>query len=240
MLREHWDKWITEDTFVQMVARDVEIIRVPIGDWTLKPYGPYVGCTDGAKDKVQWLLDTAQKYNIKVLLDVHAVKGSQNGYDNSGLANRTEWSDENNFSHWEHALGEWMGEFDMATGKYKTINFDNMVWAQDTIQGILDTWGTHEALYAIEPVNEPWWSSDLDILKGFYKNVKNMMQEQQPRLKFVFHDAFHFDADLWNDLFADDDHENVVVDTHQYFAWGGPHGAITDYCNEYGGNIANA
>ena len=59
VLREHWDTWITEDTFKQMAAREVEIIRVPIGDWTLKAYGPYVGCTDGAKDKVQWVLDTA-------------------------------------------------------------------------------------------------------------------------------------------------------------------------------------
>lgn len=46
-----------------------------------------------------------------------------------------------------------------------------------------------------------------------------MMKEQQPRLKFVFHDSFHFDGNTWNDLFADDDHENVVLDTHQYFAW---------------------
>ena len=76
VLREHWDKWITEDTFVQMAARDIEIVRLPIGDWTLKAYGPYVGCTEGAADKITWLLDTAQKYNIKVLLDVHAVKGS--------------------------------------------------------------------------------------------------------------------------------------------------------------------
>ena len=52
VLREHWDTWITEDTFKQMAAREVEVIRVPIGDWTLKPYGPYIGCTEGAKDKV--------------------------------------------------------------------------------------------------------------------------------------------------------------------------------------------
>jgi len=32
----------------------------------------------------------------------------------------------------------------------------------------------------------------------FYRDVRTMMKEQQPRLKFVFHDAFHFDADLWN------------------------------------------
>ncbi len=61
-----------------------------------------------------------------------------------------------------------------------------------------------------------------------------MMREQKPHLKFVFHDAFHFDASLWNDMFADDDHENVVMDTHAYFAWGGPHGDIGSYCDEYG------
>jgi len=133
VLREHWDTWITEDTFKEMAAREVEVIRVPIGDWTLKAYGPYVGCTDGAKDAVQWLLDTAKTYNMKVLLDVHAVKGSQNGYDNSGLSNRTIWKDENNFSHWEQAVGDWMGTFDMDSWSYPEINQDNLDWAKDTI-----------------------------------------------------------------------------------------------------------
>jgi len=116
-----------------MAAREVEIVRLPIGDWTLKPYGPYVGCTDGAKEKIQWFLDTAEKYGIHVLLDVHAVKGSQNGFDNSGISNRTVWKDENNFSHWEQAFGEWMGEWDNSKGHYVSINYDNINWAKDTI-----------------------------------------------------------------------------------------------------------
>ena len=116
-----------------MAAREVEIVRLPIGDWTLKPYGPYVGCTDGAKEKIQWFLDTAEKYGIHVLLDVHAVKGSQNGLDNSGISNRTVWKDENNFSHWEQACGEWMGEWDNSKGHYVSINYDNINWAKDTI-----------------------------------------------------------------------------------------------------------
>jgi len=28
------------------------MVRLPVGDWTLKPYGPYVGCMDGAADKI--------------------------------------------------------------------------------------------------------------------------------------------------------------------------------------------
>ena len=244
MLREHWDTWITEETFQQMADREVEVIRVPMGDWTLKPYGPYVGCTEGATDKITWLLDTAEKYNLKVLLDVHAVKGSQNGYDNSGLSNRTLWTDENNFNHWDQAYGEWMGVYDEAEGgnncgDYQNPNMDNIEWAKDTVQGILTQWGSHPALYAIEPVNEPWWCTDLDLLKTFYRDVRTMMVEQQPRLLFVFHDAFHGDAGTWNDLFEDDDKDNVVMDTHRYFAWGGQHGDIGTYCDEYGADMSH-
>jgi len=54
-------------------------VRVPIGDWTFEPYGPYVGCMDGAEDKITWLMDECATAGIKVLLDVHAMKGSQNG-----------------------------------------------------------------------------------------------------------------------------------------------------------------
>ena len=122
VLREHWEKWVTEDLIKDLADREVEVVRLPIGDWTLKQYGPYVGCTDGADEYIQWALDTCETYGIKVLLDVHAVKDSQNGYDNSGIANRTEWTDEWNFTHWEHAVGEWMGEWDFDNGGYKSIN----------------------------------------------------------------------------------------------------------------------
>lgn len=84
LMKDHWDSWITEDTIKGMADREVEIVRLPLGDWTLKPYGPYVGCMDGSEDKVQWFLDTCAKYDIKVLLDVHCLKDSQNGFDNSG------------------------------------------------------------------------------------------------------------------------------------------------------------
>ena len=76
------------------------MVRLPVGDWTLQPYGPYVGCMDGSADRVQWMLDTCAKYNIRVLVDVHAMKGSQNGFDNSGQARKVEWIDEDHFSHW--------------------------------------------------------------------------------------------------------------------------------------------
>lgn len=59
VLRDHWDTWITEDTIANLSTRGVEMVRLPIGDWTLNPYGPYIGCKDGAADYIDWLLDTA-------------------------------------------------------------------------------------------------------------------------------------------------------------------------------------
>jgi glucan 1,3-beta-glucosidase len=98
LMRAHWDAWFTEDHIKELAKRGVEIIRLPIGDWTLDPYGPYIGCMDGSADKVQWFYDTCHKYGIKVLMDLHAIKDSQNGYDNSGQVMVIDWQDKNHFT----------------------------------------------------------------------------------------------------------------------------------------------
>jgi len=51
-MREHWDTFFTEDHIRELADKEVEMIRLPIGDWTLNPYGPYVGCMDGSEEKI--------------------------------------------------------------------------------------------------------------------------------------------------------------------------------------------
>merc|ERR1712166_652599 len=34
LMRAHWDSWFTKQHFVDLAARGVEIIRLPVGDWT--------------------------------------------------------------------------------------------------------------------------------------------------------------------------------------------------------------
>jgi aryl-phospho-beta-D-glucosidase BglC (GH1 family) len=75
LMRAHWDSWLTEDHLEGLAERGVQMVRLPIGDWTLRQYGPYVGCMDGAADKIQWFLDTCQKHGLKVLID-STVQGS--------------------------------------------------------------------------------------------------------------------------------------------------------------------
>ena len=52
VMRSHWNAWVSEKDIKGLADRNVEIVRLPIGDWTLKPYGPYIGCMDGAADKI--------------------------------------------------------------------------------------------------------------------------------------------------------------------------------------------
>ena len=122
VLRDHWENWITEDLIAELAAREVEIVRLPIGDWTLRQYGPYVGCTDGASDYIHWLLDTAETYGLKVLLDVHGIKDSQNGYESSGMATEIDWSDDSHFYH--VANSRWMGPWNGSS--YDYIDTDNI------------------------------------------------------------------------------------------------------------------
>lgn len=92
--------------------------------------------------------------------------------------------------------------------------------------------GSHPALYAFEPINEPWWNSDYDVLKNYYRQAREIIRTVNPNVIFTFHDGFSFSADRWNDLFDDDDMENVVMDTHQYQAWWGAN-PLSGYCWGY-------
>ena len=81
VMQAHWKSFYTADHIKDLADKGVKMVRLPIGDWTLKPYGPYVGCMDGAEDWIQWMFDTCAENGIEVLLDVHAMKDSQNGFD---------------------------------------------------------------------------------------------------------------------------------------------------------------
>jgi glucan 1,3-beta-glucosidase len=57
-LRRHWKTWITEDIIERLAKSGINSLRLPLGDYMYKSYGPYVdGCFDGALDYVDAVLD---------------------------------------------------------------------------------------------------------------------------------------------------------------------------------------
>jgi glucan 1,3-beta-glucosidase len=108
-LRRHWETWVTEDIIKELVSSGaVNSLRLPVGDFMYQPYGAFIGCTDGAKEYVDTLLDWCYTYGLTVLFDVHTMKESQNGFDNSGQAMGFQWTSSLNsefsgdltFEHW--------------------------------------------------------------------------------------------------------------------------------------------
>lgn len=151
------------------------------------------------------------------------------------MAHDLEWTDETHFKHWSIQNASWMGHYN---GQYyDSINYDNINWAVDNVTNLMEKWGHHPALYALEPVNEPWGSSDHEVLMDFYRSARDAVRAVNPDVIFVFHDSFLPWADQWNQLFADDDMENVIIDLHQYMAWNAPHDNIGSYCDAYGANL---
>jgi len=66
------------------------------------------GCWDGGLEYVDKVLDWAYSNGLSVLLDVHAMKDSQNGFDNSGQSLGFSWTTQIgyeyapaiSFAHW--------------------------------------------------------------------------------------------------------------------------------------------
>lgn len=234
VMREHWDTWYTEEHIKNLSDRGVEMVRLPIGDWTMEPYGPYVGCMDGAAEKIDWFMDTCHRYNISVLMEVHCWEGSQNGYDNSGRATEVNWMNETHYAHWETRAANWLGRWNITNQTYDYMSPENVKRSISIVIEILDRWGKHPAFGAFEPVNEPWSrDEDMALLKDFYRAVRALVRAQtNPGTKFVFYADNIDDPALWADLFAEDDRWDVVLDKHYYQAWSGY--TTTDRaCDEY-------
>lgn len=97
-MRAHWAAFYDEPRIRKLAQSGVKRIRLPIGDWTINQYGPYVGCMDGAADYIDWLFDLCEQLQIDILIDVHAVRGSANGQNSGGREHEVVWNGEQNYT----------------------------------------------------------------------------------------------------------------------------------------------
>ncbi len=83
-LRRHWETWVTEKHIADLASTGIDTLRVPVADWMFVPYEPFIGCWDGSIEALDTVIEWCGKYNLDVLIDVHALQFSQNPFDNSG------------------------------------------------------------------------------------------------------------------------------------------------------------
>ena len=78
-MQEHWSSWITESDFAEIAGYGLNLVRIPIGYWSVSPVegDPYV---QGAYEYLGKAIEWAGNNNLKVMIDLHGAPGSQNGY----------------------------------------------------------------------------------------------------------------------------------------------------------------
>ena len=86
-IEHHRKTFITEQDFAWMAANGLDAVRLPVGYWIIAPDGPY---TAGLQH-LDWAYAMAEKYKLKLLLDLHGAPGSQNGHDHSGQRGKAGW-----------------------------------------------------------------------------------------------------------------------------------------------------
>ncbi|MBA0677889.1 hypothetical protein Goari_019271 [Gossypium aridum] len=141
VMQDHWNSYITEQDFNFMSSNGLDAVRVPVGWWIAQdpiPPRPFVGGSSRALDNAfTW----AEKYGMKVIIDLHAVKDSQNGNDHSGTRDGfQEWGDSN--------IGETVAVIEYLAARY----------------------GGRLGLAAIELINEPLApGATFDALTKYYR-----------------------------------------------------------------------
>lgn len=158
-LAKHFSNFITEADFKWLAENGVNAIRLPVGYWSMAGDSPY----SKVIEHIDWALAMAQKYNLKVLLDFHGARGSQNGNDHSGRIGPADWYEQRRYRQ------ETLADLAALANRYKD----------------------HPALWGLEILNEPKIGLFQLKLRRFYRQAYHRLDEiLKPETVIVFHDAF--------------------------------------------------
>jgi len=234
-LLQHWKTWVTFEKLAKLKNVGINTIRIPVGDWMFIPYQVYdkqednIRCFDQSINYLDKLMKYCHSLSLKVIIDVHGVKDSQNGYDNSGHAMDFQVFKKKNilhFNHWSFRKADWVGDFNLTSKKYNHIHYGNIDHLINVNQFILQKYMKNPSFWGLEPINEPWEFTPLLLLKHFYKKVYDtMINEKEYNQKvLILHDSFR--PMNWTDAYFLEKNGKpkikIYLDTHQYMAWGIP------------------
>ncbi|KIY72879.1 glycoside hydrolase family 5 protein [Cylindrobasidium torrendii FP15055 ss-10] len=101
ILEQHWDTWITEPDWQFLAEKGVNTVRLPIGYYHLcgaergvlerTHFEDHYDVFSGAWPRIVAALETAQRYGMGVLLDLHAAPGKQNHDSHGGTSKDPEF-----------------------------------------------------------------------------------------------------------------------------------------------------
>lgn len=191
-LRAHHAAFITESDLVWLKEHGIELLRIPVGHWIFGDRPPYVGSIE----RLDWLVKTAARHDMKVLIDLHGAPGAQNTYAHSGSGNRSRDR-------------KWLND---RSAQAKTI--DVLVHIAKRYRDAPNVWG-------IQLLNEPDPGLTGLKLARFYRRAYRVLtKEARPGTHIIFSDGYA-PLLLMNALgLAGKKEFPVIMDCHFYQCFG--------------------
>lgn len=222
-LEKHYSTFVTEQTFSEIADAGMDHVRIPFSYWAVITYDgdPYV-------PKISWRyllrgIEYARKHGLRVNLDLHAVPGSQNGWNHSGR---------------QGSIG-WLAGTDGSLNGQRTLDIHKQLsqfFAQDRYKNVVTIYGL---------VNEPkMMTLPTQTVIDWNKQAVKIIRDNGYSQYITFGDGF-LGLDKWNNLFKGVD-SKLVMDTHQYSIFNTGQLAFTHKnkislaCSGWSGMIASA
>lgn len=219
-IKVHRSEYITERDFAIIRAYGMNAVRIPIPYFIFGDCPPFIGCIEELDKAFAW----AEKYELKVLVDLHTVPGSQNGFDNGGLSGVCKWAKQPESVEFTLQLLEKLSE------RYaqKTSLWGIEIVNEPLTKAGWDTFNIMERYKAVDAkMAEGSAPVPLDFLKKFYIQAYRRMRKYLPEEKvIVFHDGF--DLLAWKDFMREEEFKNVILDTHQYLMMAESDGCVQE------------
>lgn len=196
-LKSHWKNFIGLADFAWLAEIGINAVRIPVGHWLFAddyPYHPSYGkvrypYVAGGCEFLDQAFVWAQQFDLRVVLDLHAAPGCQNGFDNGGIQDVCEW----------HTRQEYID--------YSLL----------TLERLAQRYGCSPALHGIEVLNEPRWDIDTTLLKRYTLDAYRLIRKHCPaeRVSVIFHDGFRSFRD-YQGFMSGPEFPNVIFDIHRY------------------------
>jgi glucan 1,3-beta-glucosidase len=192
-MSDRFNSWFTEKDFAEIAQAGFNSLRVPLGYWNVidDPHHAYAPAdVSKSRDKIDWIFEMADKYDLLVLLDMHGGPGSQNGIDHSGCSKAAEW---------DHP--------------------DNQVLSRQAVRAMAERYGQHPNLWGIELLNEPsdfYSANDHELLASFYRDSYHIIRAHSPDCVVVFNELYPAYYSWWSHEMREPLYHNVVMDMHLY------------------------
>lgn len=207
-IRVHRSEYITERDFIAIRAMGLNTVRIPVPYFIFGDREPFLGCVEDLDRAFGW----AERYGLKILIDLHTAPDGQNGFDNGGICGVCKWAQEP----------------------------EQVEFVLSVLERLARRYGSREGLWGIEILNEPAMDNLFEVmgvqkryppvdaemargsrgiphafLRAFYETAYGRLRRFLPETKYVvFHDGFNLK--IWKDFMREDKYKGVVLDTHQY------------------------